>query len=332
MDDHVLITIKVVSTVAAMLSVVYILVMAAPVFATLLIALFISLAVEPSVKYFQKAVILNKPMPRGASVAVTYILLFLVLSVITSIGLPPILGQAQKFLLGLTDIIGSSPLIEQYNIDLDSLLPGISKISETALDTTLSVFSNFLGFISVFFLSLYISLDWENLKRKFIELFKGKLKRYVDDSVGEIETNVGYWIKGQLILMLVVGLCSFFGLLVLGIDYPLALGLISGLLELVPMIGPIFSAVLASLVGFSVSNGEGIAALILFFLIQQLENNFLVPKVMEKVSGFSPLVVLVAVLVGGNFFGVIGVILAVPITMTLYIILQKVLAYSSSSK
>lgn len=330
MDSHVLITIKVVSTVLAMAAIFYVLIMLAPVFATLLVALFISLAVEPSVKYFKSAVIMNKPFPRGAAVGLTYVLLFLSLSLITSIGFPPILGQAQKFLMGLTDIIENSPFVSQYNIKVDNLLPEISKISEAALGATLSVFSNFVGFLSVFFLSLYISLDWENLKNKFVSLFKGKLKKYVGDSIEEIEVNVGYWIKGQLILMLVVGLCSFFGLLVLGIDYPLALGLISGLLEVIPMIGPIFSAVLAALVGFSVSTGEGIAALILFFLIQQLENNFLVPKVMEKVSGFSPLVVLIAVLVGGNFFGVIGVVLAVPIAMTLYIVLQKILSYSNN--
>uniref|UniRef100_A0A7C4XIL1 AI-2E family transporter n=1 Tax=candidate division WWE3 bacterium TaxID=2053526 RepID=A0A7C4XIL1_UNCKA len=330
MDKHILITIKVVSTVLAMAAVLYVLIMLAPVFATLLVSLFISLAVEPMVKYFNGAVVLNRPISRGVSVGLTYIILFLVISVISSIGFPPIIGQAQKFLQSLGQLLENSPLVTQYDIEVDTLLPEISKISDTLLNTTLSAFSNFLGFISVFFLSLYISLDWENLKKRFASLFKGRLRQYISDAVTEIELNVGYWIKGQLVLMLVVGLCSFFGLLILGIDYPLALGLIAGLLEAVPMIGPVFSAVLAAFVGFSVSTSEGISALILFVLIQQLENNFLVPKIMEKVSGFSPLLVLVTVLVGGTLFGVLGVILAMPSMMTILIILRKILSYSSN--
>jgi predicted PurR-regulated permease PerM len=329
MDKHVLVTIKIVSTVLAMAAVLYVLIMLAPVFATLLVSLFICLAVEPVVKYFKSLVFWNRNVSRGFSVGLTYFLLFLALSVISSLGFSPILSQAQKFLQSLGSLVQNSPFVTQYDLNVNSLLPQVSKLSDSLLSTTLSIFSNFFGFVSVFFLSLYISLDWENLKKMLFALFNGKVKRYVIDGVNEVEVNVGYWIKGQLILMFVVGLCSFLGLLVLGIDYPLALGLISGLFEAVPMVGPIFSAVLAAFVGFSSSSADGIATLILFTLIQQLENNFLVPKIMEKASGFSPLVVLVIVLIGGNLFGVLGVILAVPCTMALYIILQKVLVFSS---
>ncbi len=329
MDKHVAITIKVVATILAMFGVLYVLIMLAPVFATLLIALFIALAVEPAILYFTNFVILNKPMPRAVSVALTYILLILAISLIVSLGFSPVLSQSQKFLLSLANLIENHPFVEQYDLKVDQLLPEISRITETLLNTILSAFSNIFGVISVLILSIYISLDWENLKKRLRSMFKGRLREFVSDTVDEIEVKVGTWVKGQLILMFFVGLISFFGLLVIGIDYPLALGLIAGLLEVVPLMGPIIAAFFAAIVGFSVSPAEGLAAVALFILIQQLENSFLVPKVMGKVSGFSSLFVLVAVLVGGNFFGPIGVILAVPIMMCLTIIFKKVLDYSS---
>ena len=147
--------------------------------------------------------------------------------------------------------------------------------------------------------------------------------------VEEVETNVGHWVKGQLVLMLVIGVLSFFGLWALGVDYPLALALIAGLLEAVPILGPVISAVLASVIGFSQDPIIGLAVLGFFTILQQLENNILVPKIMQRVSGFSPLVILIALIVGSNFFGVMGAIVAIPITMILVIVVKSVLRHTS---
>jgi len=144
----------------------------------------------------------------------------------------------------------------------------------------------------------------------------------------EVERNVGQWLKGQLLLMLVVGLASFIGLLLLDIRYPLALAMVAGLLEIVPMIGPVLSAVVAAIIGFSETPVKGVGVIALFLIIQQLENNLLVPKIMQKVSGFSPLIILLALLIGSEFFGVVGAIVAVPTTMIISIILKRVLGRS----
>ena len=119
------------------------------------------------------------------------------------------------------------------------------------------------------------------------------------------------------------GCVCFLGLFILGIDYPLALGLIAGLLEFVPMIGPIISAVLAGVVGFSMSPIKGLGVIVLFTIIQQLENNLLVPKVMQRVSGFSPIAILLAILIGAEFFGVIGTVLAVPVMMITFLLIKR---------
>jgi len=132
--------------------------------------------------------------------------------------------------------------------------------------------------------------------------------------------------------MVAVGVMCFFGLVVLGVDYPLALGLISGVLEIIPLFGPFLSAILAAIVGFTISPVKGLAIIGLYILVQQLENDFLVPKIMHKVSGFSSLTVLVAILIGGRFFGIVGAMLTVPITMIGWIIVRKILEYSAGSE
>ena len=95
------------------------------------------------------------------------------------------------------------------------------------------------------------------------------------------------------------------------------------------MLGPVFSAILAGVIAFADSPIKALGVVVLFTLIQQLENNLLVPKVMQRVSRFSPLVILLALLVGGHFFGIVGAIIAVPITMILSILLKRMLQYSS---
>jgi predicted PurR-regulated permease PerM len=201
----------------------------------------------------------------------------------------------------------------------------ISGVSGGVVSTTLSIFENVTTLFSLLVICIYMSLDWINMKTKFYAMFPKKLRDDAIETVGEVETNIGEWIKGQLFLMLVIGLVSFLGLFVLGVDYAIALGLISGLLEFVPMLGPVLSAVLAGVIGFSMSPVKGFGVIILFVLIQQLENNLLVPKVMQKVSGFSPLVILLSLLIGSEFFGLVGALTAVPVTMIGSIILKRVL-------
>jgi predicted PurR-regulated permease PerM len=325
MDKTVIKTIKVVLTVVVMALVLIVLYRLAPVFAILFMALFVVLSVEPAIKFFMKQTLLNKPVSRGLAVGLTYAGLVFSIFVILTVGLPPVLGQMQKFLQSMISFINNSRLVGEYGLNPDRFTPQLTKISDTLLDKTASAFSGFAAFATILILSVYISSDWKNIKERFFSFFNGRTKTAVTDTVNEIEEQLGHWVKGELTLMLYVGFLSFFALLILGIDYPLALGLLAGLLEIIPMIGPTITWFIAGIVGFSISPAKGILALILFYLIQQTENSFLVPKVMSKVSGFSPLIVLLAILIAGTFFGAIGAIIAVPLTMVLSIILRKAL-------
>lgn len=329
MDRHVLITIKVVLTAVVLLIALWILWSLAPIFATLLISLFLVLALEPVVTSFKKRTLLNKNINRSLAVALTYTLFILSILFVLTIGLPPVISQAQKLLANLGGVFSGVPGLENVDVTISDFLPQLGDISEGVVNATFSVFSNVLGVMSVLFLSLYMSLDWENLKKRFKEMFRGRNSAVAGELLEEVEQNIGLWVRGELLLMLIVGVVSFLGLMALGVDFPLALGLIAGLLEIVPVLGPVISAVLAAIVGFAASPVKGFGVIILFLVIQQLENNFLVPRIMQKVSGFSPLVILIALLVGSRFFGMIGAVVAVPSMMILVLLVRRLLRRSS---
>lgn len=136
-----------------------------------------------------------------------------------------------------------------------------------------------------------------------------------------VERDFGQWVRGQLILGLVVGIATFVGLIILSqlVDpifgrYAVLLSVIAGLLELVPIIGPIIAAVPAVLLAATVGVVAVIAALVLYFLVQQIENNFLVPKIQGDAVQLHPAAVVFAIIIGGSLAGLLGAILALPIT------------------
>jgi len=132
--------------------------------------------------------------------------------------------------------------------------------------------------------------------------------------------------------MLLVGLLSYVGLLILGIPYALPLAVFAGVLEIIPYLGPIIAAIPAVILGFSVSSFLGFATIALAFLIQQIENYLFVPKVMEKSVGVSPIITLFALSVGFRMAGLVGVIISMPIVITLQLLVQGYLSGKSKSE
>jgi predicted PurR-regulated permease PerM len=131
----------------------------------------------------------------------------------------------------------------------------------------------------------------------------------------KLELRMGGWMRGQLILMIVIGFTTYVGLSLLGIRYALSLAFVAGLLEVIPIIGPIVSSIPAFLVAASTSLFSGGVTLILYLIIQQLENNIIVPYVVNKTAGINPIMTLVALSVGGRLGGLLGAILAVPVAV-----------------
>ena len=327
MEKQYVISIKTILTTFAILLAAYVVYRLGPVFAIILISTLIVLALEPLVKYFMKFTVWNRPVSRSLAVIQTYAIFIIAIVAVFTIGLPPVISQAQRLLMNLASLL-SGLNVPADSVRITDIIPQLSQFTGNVFKTLTSGFMTLTSVFTILMLSIYMSLDWENLKHKLLSVFKEPLKEEMTNVVDEVETNVGHWVKGQLVLMFVIGTVTFVGLSVLRVDYPLALGLIAGLLEIVPILGPVIAAVLSAIIAFSADPIKGLAVLGLFAIIQQLENNILVPKIMQRVSGFSPLVILIALITGSNFFGVVGAIVAVPITMILAIVVKSVLRHT----
>jgi len=138
--------------------------------------------------------------------------------------------------------------------------------------------------------------------------------------------KVSAWLGGQLLLALIIGLTSALGLGLMGVPYFYVLALISAVGEMIPMVGPILSAIPAILVAVTVSPGLAVSVAIFFVVQQQLENTVLVPKIMGRQVGLSAVTVIVALGVGGELLGVAGAILAVPTAAIIQVLFQELVA------
>ncbi len=324
-DKDIVISLKTAFAFAGVALLGYVVYRMSSVFAILGVSLLIAVAVEQSVKR-----LVRRRIRRSVAVYVVYLLLIALGSGLITVGIPPLVKEVRKLLENLPSMLASFGGLEQFGLSTADLLPQLARATSSVLSVSYSVFSNITVLVSVFFLSLYMSLDWDNIKAKLLSLFKMEMRDEVEETIYEIEISISQWIKGQALLMLVVGLASFIAFGAVGIEYALALAVIAGLLEFVPMIGPVISGVLATAITFTQSPVKGLIVAGLCILIQQLENNLLVPRIMQKVSGFSPLAILISVIAFTNFFGIVGTLIAVPCVMIGYVVLKRILNYAGS--
>jgi len=277
----------------------------------LFVALLLALALDPFVDWLVK-----HKIPRGAAVFLVFLALGFLFLGFGALGISPLIEQTGRFFQQLPELLsrsvqtpGAPEFLQQFG---ETLAKQLTSLSSNVLRVTWGAFSGALSILPVLVLSAYILLDLENLKGLLFSFLKKADHGTATGIIDEVETKLGAWLRGQLFLMLCIGVMTFAGLSILRIGYALPLALIAGFLEIVPAIGPIVATIPAAIVGFATSPLTGLVVVALFVLIQQLENNLLVPRVMRKAVGFNPLVTLIVLLIGGKLFGFVGVILAVP--------------------
>lgn len=325
MDKNIVISVKSIFAILGALLGVYLVFKLGTIIGYILMSLLITISLERAVRFLARQTLLNRKMGRPIAVLLVYLLVFLALSLAISLGLNPLITQSQKLVQTLSkheDIISFG---NSFSFSTSSLISGLVNTSGGVVTATKSFFNNLAALFSILILSIYMSLDWNNIKSRFLVFFKDKKKEKVQKAITDIEDNVGLWLRGELVLMILIGVLSYVGLLIVGVQFPLALALISGILEIVPIIGPIISAIIAALVAVIDSPIKALLIVAVFALIQQTEGNIIVPKVMQRVSGFSPIIILIALLVGSNLFGLIGAVIAIPVLMVGAVVVRAIL-------
>ena len=304
----------------------------------LFVAIILASLIDPLADWFQK-----HKFHRGTAVIIIYIVLLGLLSVIGLILVPAAIAQFSQLSANfghywnklISGMANFKDLLDRYGLlgNITNYLPGaLQSGSETVQKVIGSVFGFFGGLFSlilVLVLTFYLVVE-ENSIKKFIQVVAPESYReYLSGLWERIKEKLGRWLRGQLILNLVVGVLSYLGLLALDVQYALILGIMAGLFETIPYAGPIFTAIVAVSITFLQTGGwmKPLLVGIVFLVIQQLENNFLVPKIMKKVVGLNPVISILALLIGFRLIGIVGALLAIPTVTLLTIIWSDVLVW-----
>ncbi len=290
----------------------------------LLISLIFASAMDPLVGYLNE-----KRIPRAVSVLTVYVLVIGAASLIIYLMIPPVVEQfkilqanipeySQHFQDRFGGFIGGQTL----STFLQNLLSGF-KSGNTLVSSTFGVFNGLFSFITVMVISFYLVAEEKGMKKFVADLIPAKHHDVTLGLLEKIQKKMGLWILGQIILSLSISTLTLIGLLILRVPNALLLAILAGMLEIVPYIGPFLSAVPAVFIAFIYNPPLALAVAILYLLVQKTEGYVLVPKVMEKTIGTSPLVVLLALLIGFKLAGIIGLFIAVPLASAITLVIQE---------
>jgi len=289
---------------------------------SLFLSYIIMAAILPIVTYLRK-----KRVPKLAAVLVTYFSIVLLLFMLIIPLVPFVIEQLKSLIVGFPKYLHQSADLFRLNIDYKQLQGYLNNqfasLSSNALEVTTTVFGGIFSLITVFIVSLYLLLYNDSFKKNFSRLFHTRQQSKVLNTLSLVNEKLGAWLQGQMILSFSIGLVTWIALMLLGIPFALPLALLAGILEIVPTLGPTLSAIPAVIVALTISPTMAIVVVVTYVLIQMLENQFLVPKIMERAVGLNPVVVILGVTIGAHLMGVVGALLAIPFISFIIVIYKS---------
>jgi predicted PurR-regulated permease PerM len=297
-----------------------------------LVAVFLALALNPAVEFFQRRGLKR----RGISAAVTFLLTIGAIVALFSLFVPTLVNEARGFAEALPGYIndvsaGRGPLgrlAERYEIEArvqeavnnggaESLLG----FSGTALAVTKGVLTFVVAVVTITFMTFFMLLEGPAWMERFYSLLpEGSRGRW--EKIGhQIYRTIGGYVTGNLLISVIAGIASTLILLILGVPYAVALGLLVAILDLIPLAGATLAAIIVTTVAFLHSIPAGIIVLVFFVVYQQVENHVLQPLVYSRTVQLSPLAILISVLIGAKIAGVLGALAAIPVAGAIQVLL-----------
>ena len=311
--------------VIAVLLACYLLFFLFDVFILLFIVIILASALSPFVEKIKKRL----GIPKIIAILLIYIVILLVITFVFYTLIPPVIEQLKnlsdnfpEYSQKISALFSSMENGGSGNA-IQSASSAIGNITNTLVKSAGSLFSGLANILIILVLMLFLLLEEDHVRKFLVSLLPISQKVYIIEVSKKISDKLGAWLIGQVSLMAIIGTATTVGLLILSVPYALVLGIIAFFMEAIPTIGPILAAIPAILIAYIDAPWKGVAVLIFATLIQQLENQILVPKIMQKALGVSPFITLVAILIGGKIAGVAGVILAVPTVATISVITKE---------
>lgn len=277
---------------------------------SLFIGFILSGALRPFVDFLE-----TKKIPRSiASFFIYFIFVSLFFSLFYLV-FPPILEEMVYLFKNLPTFVKGIPELKNI-VDFSFINNNLPNLTNNIFGFIKGFFSNVFFIVSTLFFGFYLLMDNKFIKRTLQIFYDDHYAEKINYIIEKGQRKTAFWFWGEMILMIIVGFLTYFGLLFFGFQkYALALAVLAGFLEIVPNLGPIVSAIPAVIIGFSQSYVLGLSMIGLYIVVQQLENNLIVPLIMKKIVGINPIISLMALMIGGRLAGVLGVLLSLPIVI-----------------
>jgi predicted PurR-regulated permease PerM len=286
------------------------------------------------------------PLPRGTRVSrgvaifVLYLGLFAVIGIILSAILVPAAAEGRTFVQHLPQELGAIqtwlgelearyPWLPDFSGQISQLpqqMTGLGRYGASAASVAFSFLGGITSTITVLVFTFYMLLEHATIKQAFLSMLPPAERRRGALVLERIGTKFGGWFRGQFLLSFTIAVTVSIALLAIGMPYSFLLGIIAGLGELVPMVGLWIGATVAVLVGLSQPAWRLFATIAFYVVIMNIEPHWLVPRIMSRAVGLSPLFTIIALLVGIKLLGIIGGLLAIPVAAALQVIVAEIAA------
>lgn len=299
------------------------------------IALFLALALNPAVDFFQR-----RGLRRGLAVGAVYLLALAVLALLGLVFIPPLVEQITQFVEAIPGLVadltrGHGPLgflerryrvVERVDMATrGQLASGLTGQAAPALDVVKGVATTVVGVIIIAFLTLFMLLEGPEWRRRFIELTPEKNRSLVERVGRGTYKAVGGFVTGNLLASLLAGVVAAVILLIAGVPYAIPLGLFVAIIELVPYIGPVVTTIVLTVVALTQGTVTALVVLVLIVVYHLVEGHTLRPMIYGRALQLSPLAVLIAILLGTEIAGVLGALAAIPIAGSIQVITTELL-------
>lgn len=302
------------------------------------VSLLVATGIEPLVNKLRQ----RGPFNRSTGILFIYTLIFGVIGLVLYLSIPPLISEGQNLVVVFSDPqkikdtishIGTGFIRDALNTAYEnagSILQSII-LNSQAISIGLSLFEIVFSTATVFVIAFYWLTEKRNIKRFVFSLMK-KENRHRANSIWEnVENKLGAWMRGQLILMLFIGVLAGIGYTIMGLRFAFALAVFAGLAELIPIIGPFLGGAPAVLIALTQDLTLAIIVIVYIVILQLVEGNVLVPRIMERAVGVSPLTVIIGILIGSTLAGIGGALLAVPVAAAIQVLINNILTYSSDN-
>lgn len=277
--------------------------------------------------------LVKNKIPRIIAVVILYLMIFIFFAFVIYLIIPPMVEQI--FLIS-TNINFYSEKLQDIHINISNLLfhgkdvlsfigNSLSQIRGGVFNSFLSIFGSAATALTVFVLTFYILVQEDSIENFILALVPTKQRHHALAIYNKVSIKLGNWLRGQIVLAFIIGLTSFIILRILNIQYSLSLAFLAGILEIVPIIGPIIAGLTAIIFAYLTGAPwwQIITIAVSYVVVQQIEAQYLVPKMMGKAVGLSPIIVIIALMIGAEIGGIIGAVLAIPIAAGILVVIQE---------